>query len=458
MTIKSPQIDTLTTVAQDGSRNFLHPAHVNGRFTKLRQRIFVLLIALLVALPFIQIGDYPAVWLDVPRRQFHLFGFSLGPSDSYLLFFLLTAVGFVLVVVSALWGRIWCGYACPQTVFLEGVFRRIERWIDGTRDAQIRLEKAPLSGEKIFKRVLKYTLFAAVSLLIAHLLLCYFVSFKTLWQLMRQGPASEPAIFIWAMALSVLIFFNFVWFREQLCIIICPYGRLQSVLCDHDTLVVAYDQPRGEPRGKVSDPQRGACIDCQRCVQVCPTGIDIRHGTQLECVGCANCIDACDEIMVKIGQPTGLVRYASEREIKSPSQIKRRWLTPRLSIYAALALLGVAAFGLTWMSHPVITASLIRQAGAPFTLEAGRIRNGYLLHIQNQDSAPHHYTLQVQAAPQMQVVMAQTQLDLAPYEKRALPLFVSMSSETYRIPVLIKLHIEKESHEKTTLSTQFIGP
>jgi len=459
MSPKRPQIDTLTSVNQDGSRYFLRPASVDGRFTRLRQKIFIALIALLATLPLIEIRGYPAIFIDIPKRSFHFFGVSLGPTDSYLLFFLLTGLGFFLVVVSAMFGRVWCGYACPQTVFLEGVFRRLERMIEGSREAQIKLDAAPFTIKKIAKRITKNIVFIAFSAAIAHLLLFYFVSFKETVHLVLAGPSSDPTIFIWAICLTLIVYFNFAWFREQLCIIICPYGRLQSVLSDQDTIVVGYDKTRGEPRGSLKSLDRGDCIDCKRCVVVCPTGIDIRHGMQLECVGCANCVDACDEVMLKIGQKPGLIRYDSERGFLGQ---KKRLITPRFYLYVFLGLLGLTFLTVTVVLHPRIPATLIRQKGAPYVFvdNGQRIQNAFLLSIHNKTQDLEEIEIEfITDHPQLKAVLAQNYIQMMPYQKLDLPFFMSMLRKDYnnKVSYVVKLK-HKKTKQETVLKGLFLGP
>src|SRR5690606_21433497 len=277
--------------------------------------------------PFIKIGGKPIVFLDVAHRRFHLFGASFNSNDFWLVFFLVTGIGFGLIFVTTLFGRVWCGYACPQTVFLEGIYRRVERLIEGNRNDRIRRNHGPWNFDKIWRKSTKFVLFLAISVGLAHVFLAYFVSFPSMWTMVTSPPTEHIEAFIWTTAFAAVTFFNFGWFREQVCLIICPYGRLQSVMTDRNTFNVAYDVTRGEPRGKPSEEGVGDCVDCRRCVQVCPTGIDIRNGLQLDCVGCASCIDACDEVMDKLGRPRGLIRYDSPNGLEGK---KRRFLRPRV--------------------------------------------------------------------------------------------------------------------------------
>ena len=287
--MKTPTLETLSTIHTDGSRKFVHPADVKGRFTKLRKFVALLLLLVYVALPWIPINGYPAVFLDVQERRFHFMGLTLATQDLWVGFFLITGLAFSLFYITALFGRLWCGWTCPYTVFMEHVYRRVERWIDGDATARRRLEDAPWTSEKIMRRALKHSVFILISAVIAHIFLSYFVSLERLYQMMKGPPAEHLLAFGVVMFLTIALYFAFSWFREQFCIILCPYGRLQSALTDDHSVIIGYDQVRGEPRGKAGSTT-GACIDCRRCVQVCPTGIDIRNGMQLECIGCAACV------------------------------------------------------------------------------------------------------------------------------------------------------------------------
>ncbi len=288
------------SILSDGRRKKIVPADVRGRFDRARKIVFAALIALWIALPWVKINGAPAVFLDMDARRFFLFGMTFNAQDTWLLFFLLSGVGFGLVYLTALAGRAWCGWACPQTVFLEGVYRRIERLIEGPREKHLRRDSGPLTPGRVVRKIAKHAAFLVASVLIAHIVLAYFVSLPRELAMVRQSPGAHLEAFVWATAIAALLYGNFSWFREQLCVVLCPYGRLQSVLLDEDSLVVGYDATRGEPRGKKGKAE-GDCVDCNRCVVVCPTGIDIRNGLQMDCVACTACIDACDDIMVKGG-------------------------------------------------------------------------------------------------------------------------------------------------------------
>jgi cytochrome c oxidase accessory protein FixG len=381
-----PVIDEpASSLRTDGRRNYVHPADVTGRFMTRRRVVFAILIAVYVALPFIQVGGRPAVFLDVEHRRFFLFGLSMNAQDFWLAFFVLSGVGFALFVVTTLYGRIWCGYACPHSVFLEGVFRPIERLIEGPRNVRMRRNQGPMSFDKLWRKVLKHAVFLGTAFLMSHFVLSYFTSLPALLDMIQRGPSAHGEAFAWMLAMSAVIYFNFAWFREQLCLAICPYGRLQSALIDNDTLVIGYDVGRGEPRGKASDPANGDCVDCNRCVVVCPTGIDIRNGLQMECVGCAQCVDACDEVMLKLGRAPGLVRYDSLNGLEGK---KAHFLRPRVYFYAFMGLVGLTVMTFALRSHQSFEGNLLR-TGAPFVVDAeGDVLNMLNLHLVNKRDEP----------------------------------------------------------------------
>jgi len=380
---KQPNLNSVTSINTDGSRYFLHPADVKGFWTTLRKAVAWVLIAIYLALPWIKIGGHPAVFLDVETRNFHVFGLHFVPQDFWLMFFAVTGLGFGLFFITALSGRLWCGWACPYTVFLYPVYRRIERWIEGNSMARRKLAQAPWSAGKVFKRVLKHSLYALVAAVIAHAFLAYFVSLPRLYSFMHEGPMQHFTAFGIVLFLTLVLWFCFGYFREQFCIIMCPYGRLQSALTDDETVTVGYDEKRGEPRGTAGKVE-GDCVDCRRCVNVCPTGIDIRNGLQLECIACTACIDACDDIMVKLDRPKGLVRYDSQAGFAGQP---RRLLRPRIYAYSVLGMLGLAAFMLVaWLKFSSFTATISRVSGTGYTVDTEGVRNIYLLRVKNKRS------------------------------------------------------------------------
>ena len=396
MATYEPSLESVTTINKDGSRNFIHPADVRGRFTLLRALSGWVLIAVYVLLPWIRINGNPAVFFDIEHSQFHLFGLTLVSQDLWLGFFIITGLGFALFYITALFGRVWCGWACPQTVFIEQIFRRIERLIEGDATARRKLDASPWTNEKVLKRGTKLALFFLISFAVAHVFISYFVSLPKLYEIMLHSPAENWSLFLFVFAMTGALLFDFAWFREQFCIVMCPYGRLQSVLIDNDSVIIGYDKKRGEPRGKLGTKDAGDCVDCHRCVTVCPTGIDIRQGLQIECIGCSNCVDACDEVMTKLKRPQGLVRYDSMHAFSGG---KTQFIRPRIILYSVLLLVGATVATISMSGFKPATVTLVRMTGAPYYLMDNGVRNQYLVRIFNKQTHPQQFTFRVLNAP-----------------------------------------------------------
>ncbi|MEM9067061.1 MAG: cytochrome c oxidase accessory protein CcoG [Myxococcota bacterium] len=441
-----------SSLNKDGSRNYVHPADVKGRFTRSRNVVFAVLMVVYLALPFVEVGGRPAVFLDVAARRFYLFGASFNAQDFWLVFFLLTGVALVLFVITTLWGRVWCGYACPQTVFLEGVYRRIERLIEGPRNLRLRRNAASWTFGKAWRKTLKHALFVVLSLFFAHFFVSYFVSLPSLLAMMQGSPAEHPYAFGWMAAMTLVLYFNFAWFREQLCLIICPYGRLQSTLTDRDTMVIGYDEGRGEPRGKARDPNAGDCVSCSRCVVVCPTGIDIRNGLQMECIGCAACIDACDEVMTKLKRPTGLIRYDSMNGFEGK---KKRVGRRRLLIYSvALLAWGVGAI-VALTGRGSFEANLLR-SGSPFVTEGEVVRNALQVHLVNKSDAAQTFVLRGGPAP-LEYVLPMPEVTLAAGEGRHVPVLVQTRDFEPGLRAAVEVRLQGVD-EGRRLEAAFLGP
>ena len=452
-----PNRESVTTINRDGSRKFLHPADVSGKFTDWRRIFALILIGVYVALPWIPINGNPAVFLDVAQRRFHLFGLTFAAQDLWLAFFFITGVGFSLFFITALFGRLWCGWACPHTVFLEHVYRRIERWIEGDSAKRKQLDQQPWTADKIKKRGLKHAIFAFVSLFIAHMFIAYFISIPQLYHWMQNSPTEHWGAFVFVFIASAIIYFNFAWFREQLCLVICPYGRLQSALIDDDSIIIGYDEKRGEPRGKARQTGIGDCIDCTRCVQVCPTGIDIRQGLQIECVGCANCIDACDTIMTKLNRPTGLIRYDSQNGLAAK---KKRILRPRIAIYFVLMLIGATAMTLSAMQLRSANMNVVRMTGSPYFITEDTVRNQFMLRVINKTSETKTYTVHCDAGEQIYTLGGNEDgITVEPMGEEVRPVIITVGKENYtgRFPVELSL-IAPDGHAIITRKAEFVGP
>ena len=455
---KQPNLASVTTINEDGSHFKLHPADVSGKFTFLRRIVAWLLIVIYAGLPWIPVNGYPAVFLDTANRQFHLFGLTLAVQDLWVLFFLISGLGFTLFFVTSLLGRIWCGWTCPYTVFLDHVYRRIERLIDGDTPARKKLDNAPLTAGKITKRIIKHSLFIFCSTLIAHIFISYFVSLKGLYGFIQEGPADHKISFGAIAFLTLVLYFCFSWFREQFCIVMCPYGRIQSALSDDNTMVIGYDEKRGEPRGKASDPSHGDCIDCRRCVNVCPTGIDIRNGLQLECIGCAACIDACDDIMTKLNRPTGLVRYSSHNALHGK---KQKILRPRIFAYCALMLLGATAFGFTaYKKARPFTAQVNKMPGLPYQKDNTGVRNVYQVHLFNKRNQEVTFDIFIKDAPDWVTTSGTTRdITLAPQEEKTYNLVVIAPAMQYDGAFSFTIEVKSQLDQSTVENkVRFLGP
>ena len=382
--------DSIGTIDETGHRKFIFPKKPSGKLYEYRKIVSYFLLAILIANPFLKINGNQFMMFNVLERRFNIFGFPFWPQDFYL-FVLFMILGVVFVILfTVIFGRIFCGWICPQTIFLEMVFRRIEYWIEGDRGAQIRLAKQEWNAEKIRKKGLKWSIFLVISFFIANVFLAYLISSDELFKMIEDGPESHLSTLIALLIFTGVFYFVFVWFREQVCIIACPYGRLQGVLLDNKSINVAYDFVRGEKesgRAKLNKNEdraasgKGDCIDCHQCVHVCPTGIDIRNGTQLECVNCTACIDECDSIMETVGLPKGLIRYASEDEIEKKSKFQ---FTARMKGYTAVLviLIGVLT-GLLFLRTDV-EASILRLPGQLFQHKGDNISNVYTFKIINK--------------------------------------------------------------------------
>jgi cytochrome c oxidase accessory protein FixG len=382
--------DSIATINEEGKRNFIFPKKPSGKFYDKRKLVSYFLLAFLLSAPFIKINGNQFLMFNVLERKFNIFGLPFWPQDFYL-FVMSMIVGVVgLTLFTVAFGRIFCGWFCPQTIFLEMVFRRIEFWIDGDRGAQIRLAKQDWNSEKIRKRVTKWIIFFLISFLIANVFLAYLIGSDNLLKMVTEGPAGNISTLVTLLIFTSIFYFVFTWFREQVCIIACPYGRMQGVLLDDKSINVTYDHVRGEgetgrakfdKRENRAETGKGDCIDCNQCVIVCPTGIDIRNGTQLECINCTACIDECDTIMEKVGLPKGLIRYASEDEIVKKEKFT---LSLRMKGYIVVLtiLIGVLV-SLLFMRNDV-EATVLRLPGQLFEHKGDNISNIYTYKVVNK--------------------------------------------------------------------------
>lgn len=378
--------DELATVTKDGDRIWLYPKKPSGRFYRARTIVSIFLLAFLLAAPFVKINGHQFVLLNFLGRNFILFGIPFSPHDFHLfvLAMISTIVGVFLFTV--VYGRIFCGWICPQTIFMEMVFRKIEYLIEGDSNRQRALDNSPWNSSKLFKITLKHTVFFAIAFIISNVFLAYIIGGDELLKIIVDPPSEHLAGLFGIIVFSGIFYFVFAKFREQVCTLVCPYGRLQGVMLDQNSIVIAYDYLRGEPRGKIkknnSEVLKADCVDCNLCVDVCPTGIDIRNGTQLECVNCTACIDACDNVMDKIKKPKGLIRYASKNEIEN---IVGSIFTPRAIGYTVVLFIVIVLTTVLLMNRTDLELTILRTPGILYQEQPdNKISNLYDVKIVNK--------------------------------------------------------------------------
>jgi cytochrome c oxidase accessory protein FixG len=410
----------LPTLNADGTRNRIRPRLYDGRLYRARRAVAWTLMALFVGLPLVRVHGKPAILLDVLQRQFVFFGHTYLATDGVLLMLLMLAIFVGVVLATALVGRAWCGWGCPQTVYMEFLFRPIERLFEGSREDQLRIDKRGGGAQRTLKNVVYF----ALAFALANVFLAYFVGTDVLHRWMVQAPTEHAAGFTVVMATTGLVFFDFAYFREQMCTVICPYARIQSVLLDTKSLVVGYDARRGEPRskGKAKAAGHGDCIDCQACVVSCPTGIDIRQGLQLECIACGQCADACDSIMHRIKKPSGLIRYSSPTTLETGVMTSK--LRPRVVVYAAVLTGLLAALLLVGRARPSAEVTILRGLGAPFTVSGDEVANQLRLRVTNRSEKTRNFQVSLVDFPEAKLVAPELPLHLAASEQGSANFFV----------------------------------
>lgn len=458
--------DSIGTINKEGKRAWVFPKKPKGYFYDKRKLVSYFLLVFLFAAPFIKINGHQFLMFNVLERRFNIFSFPFWPQDFHL-FVISMIIGVVgLALFTVVFGRIFCGWFCPQTIFMEMVFRRIEYWIDGDRGAQIRLAKQEWNAEKIRKRITKWIIFFVISFLIANVFLAYLVSSDRLLLMIKEGPALHTSTLIALLIFTAVFYFIFAWFREQVCIIACPYGRMQGVLLDNKSINVAYDHVRGEKevgRAKFNKQEdrastgKGDCIDCKLCVHVCPTGIDIRNGTQLECINCTACIDECDTIMESVGLPKGLIRYASEDEIVKKEKFV---FTTRMKGYTAVLtiLIGVL-IGMLFLRNDV-EATVLRLPGQLFEHKGENISNVYTYKIVNKTTKQFDNVTFKLIEPKGEIILVgNPSIKVKPDGIAKGTLFIEINP-AYIEGDKIKLKIEVYDGENLieTATTNFMGP
>lgn len=458
--------DRLGTVSEEGKRVWVYPKKPSGKLYEYRKLISYILLAFFVAGAFVKINGNQFLMFNVVERRFNIFGFPFWPQDFHL-FVISMIIGVIFVALfTVAFGRLFCGWVCPQTIFLEMVFRRIEYWIEGDRNAQIKLDKQPWDAEKIRKKGLKWFLFFIISFLIANVFLAYVISSDSLVQMITEGPASNLGTLIALLIFTGVFYYIFAWFREQVCIIACPYGRLQGVLLDNKSIVVAYDHVRGEAqngRGRVVKNEdrffagKGDCIDCKLCVAVCPMGIDIRHGTQLECTNCTACIDECDTVMSKVGFPKGLIRYASEDEITKKENFV---VTARMKGYAAILFILTGIFiGMLFLRNDV-EATVLRLPGQLYEHKGDNISNVFTYKVVNKTANDFKNVRFKLAKPEGKIKMVRNAIFFVPKEGMAQgTLFIEIKPAFLKgDKTKITLEVYDGDRLIDTETTNFLGP
>jgi cytochrome c oxidase accessory protein FixG len=454
--------DTIATVDGKGKRIWIYPKKPSGRLHNWRVLVTMVLLSLLFAGPFIKIGGQPFLLLNVFERKFVILGQAFWPQDFVLLAIVLITFFVFIILFTVVFGRIWCGWMCPQTLFMEMVFRKIEYLIEGDAPSQRRLAKEPLSFMKVMKKTLKHVIFIFISLLIAHTVMAYIIGIDQTIAIAGHSPGENLAGFIGIVSFTAIFYGVYAKFREQACIAVCPYGRLQGVLLTRESIVVAYDWLRGEPRGKIRkhttpSGETGDCVDCHICVHVCPTGIDIRNGTQMECVNCTACIDACDEVMIKIGKPKGLIRFASYNSIKDGIQ---NIMNGRVVGYSMilLALLGILGFAL--MTRSDVETTVLKVPGTLYQRDNGFITNLYNVEFVNKTFSDVRLEMKVADPHIAELINVSGKPIVVPAEGLVKGVYFIRIAEdkVTNTRTVIAINIFENGQHVETVKVKFIGP
>ncbi len=454
----------LTSIDEHGDHLKIIPAEVKGYFRKHRSRVYLILLSIFLGTPWLHYQGKQIFLIDIPNREFIFFGLIFKSHDAPMIFLLLAIATLGLAFVVAIWGRLWCGWACPQTVFIDAIYRKIEILVEGHYLERRKLQMAPWSLSKVTKKTIKWSLIISVSILISHSFAAYFVGSYDLLNMMRGPPSENWTYFVMILFLTIVILFDFAWFREQFCVIMCPYGRIQSVLMEPTSLAVVYDQIRGEPRKGLgmSETRQGDCVSCNRCVEVCPTGIDIRNGLQMECIACTACIDACDDIMKKVNKPPGLIAY------KTLDGSKFKVLKLKTVVYGFLILLATGVLIYAVKTRQPVEVAVLRGIESPYSQnldDQGRaqIINHFRLHFISQSKQSATYTIQLSPEDQdagFSITLAQSNIVLPPKASETWHIFIKAPPQVLAPDGRRKIQLSIKSNNGflTTREVTFLGP
>jgi len=453
--------DKVSTIDEAGKRKWVFAYKPSGKFYNARTWLSIFYLFVFFGLPFVQYKGEPFLMLNILERKFVIFGFVFWSQDFYL--FGISMILFIvfIIVFSVAFGRLFCGWACPQTIFMEMVFRKLEYLIEGDAPKQMALKKAPWNGDKIIKRGIKYTVFFFVSFLIGNTFLAYIIGKDALLKIITEPFAQHVGGFSSMIIFSSVFFFIYVYLREQVCTVVCPYGRLQGVLLDKHSVVVAYDYVRGEPREKLrknTERTAGDCIDCLKCLHVCPTGIDIRNGTQLECTHCTACIDACDDMMVKINKPTGLIKYASEATIAENQPFI---ITPRLKAYIVVLIILLTAFIAILFTRSSVEMQVIKASGQLYVETTdGKISNMYNFMLINKSHNQYDsLEMKLEGEGEIELVNGHKYISLKKEGSIKSTLFIKIpANKIMKRKQTIKVKLYHRGHLIEVEKTNFLGP
>ncbi len=451
--------DNVATISKEGKRNWIYAQKPKGKLYNARTIVSIFYLVLFFTLPFVRINGDPIFLFNILERRFILFGVTFWPQDFFIFGIGMLAFILFIVLFTVVFGRVFCGWACPQTIFMEMVFRKIEYWIEGDATHQRMMDKAPYSTEKIIKKTLKHLIFFLVAFIIANTFLAYVIGTDELFKLIKEPLSQHIGGIISLLVFTGIFYAVYAWFREQVCLIVCPYGRLQGVMTDKNSILVAYDYVRGEPREKfhkVERKDKGDCVDCMHCVKVCPTGIDIRNGTQLECTNCTACIDACDFVMDKVGLPKGLIRYASEDGISKREKLR---ITPRIMAYSVALVFLIGFLTVLLVTRKDVDATILRTPGMLFQQqENNMISNLYNIKIINKTHKKLPVTLRLESGKGI-IKMIGKDVTLEKESKTESEFFIFLPKEEIKKrKTILFVDVYSGDQKIETVKTSFLGP